>query len=45
VNGVSFAMDLTPLLFDTSISPDTFVREMIQRFLQDVADRLLRLNQ
>lgn len=41
--GLSYAMDLTPLLRDVNKDIGTFVQEHIQRFAQDVADRLLRV--
>jgi LmbE family N-acetylglucosaminyl deacetylase len=40
--GMSYAMDLTPLVFDTSQGIAAFVQEFIQRFEQDVVDRLRR---
>jgi len=42
--GLSFAMDMTPLLTDTEKSPTDFVQEFIQRFAQDVTDRLNRMS-
>ena len=42
--GMSFAMDMTPLLSDTNKSPSDFVQEFIQRFNQDVLDRLQRMS-
>jgi LmbE family N-acetylglucosaminyl deacetylase len=42
--GVSFAMDLTPLVTDPALEPAPFVDAAIQRFAQDVRDRLRRLN-
>ncbi len=41
--GLTYAMDMTPLLFDPPIDPATFVQEYIQRFSHDVADRLKRM--
>jgi LmbE family N-acetylglucosaminyl deacetylase len=41
--GLSFAMDMTPLIFDDSKEPTAFVQELIQRFMQDVLDRLRRM--
>lgn len=41
--GLSFAMDMTPLIFDDSKEPTAFVQELIQRFMQDVIDRLRRM--
>jgi LmbE family N-acetylglucosaminyl deacetylase len=41
--GMSFAMDLTPLITDTGREVGTFVSELIQRFAQDVSERLKRL--
>ncbi len=41
--GVSYAMDLTPLILDTSMEIIPFIQEHIRRFSQDVVDRLARL--
>jgi len=41
--GLSYAMDLTPLVLDPSKDILSFVNEHIQCFAQDVADRLERL--
>jgi LmbE family N-acetylglucosaminyl deacetylase len=41
--GVSFGMDLTPLIEDDRIFIQDFVKEYIARFTQDVTDRLVRL--
>ena len=41
--GLSFGMDLTPLITDPARDPGVFVQEFIQRFAQDVADRLGKL--
>lgn len=41
--GMSYAMDLTPLVLDSTIDLREFVQEHIQRFAQDVADRLKRV--
>jgi hypothetical protein len=37
---MSYAMDLTPLIRDTHKDIPSFVDEFIQRFEQDVTDRL-----
>jgi LmbE family N-acetylglucosaminyl deacetylase len=42
--GLSFAMDLTPLIQDPGLPPQAFVQEFIARFAQDVAGRLARLS-
>jgi len=42
--GLSFAMDMTPLLTDVDKPPAEFVKEFIQRFSQDVVDRLNRMS-
>jgi LmbE family N-acetylglucosaminyl deacetylase len=42
--GLSFAMDMTPLIQDPDKSPSDFVQEFIARFAQDVSDRIARLN-
>lgn len=41
--GTSFAMDLTPLVLDDSLSPLAFTQQHIQRFAQDVTERFKRL--
>ncbi len=41
--GLSFAMDLTPLMDADRISPDEWVQTFIQRFAQDVTGRIQRL--
>jgi LmbE family N-acetylglucosaminyl deacetylase len=41
--GLSFAMDMTPLMNNASMSPADFVQESIQRFAQDVKERLNRI--
>jgi LmbE family N-acetylglucosaminyl deacetylase len=41
--GMSYAMDLTPLVLDASQDISAFVQEFIRRFQQDVVDRLQRL--
>jgi len=42
--GMSYAMDLTPLIFTPEIEINNFVQEHIHRFARDVADRLTRLS-
>jgi LmbE family N-acetylglucosaminyl deacetylase len=42
--GLSFAMDLTPLILTPEIEIISFVQEHIQRFAHDVANRLTRLS-
>jgi hypothetical protein len=41
--GLAYAMDMSPLIFDETINPLEFVQNLIDRFAQDVADRLRRL--
>ncbi|MBN1886995.1 MAG: PIG-L family deacetylase [Thermoflexales bacterium] len=41
--GLSFAMELTPLIQATELAPAAFVREFIERFAQDVTARLAKL--
>ncbi len=43
-NGLSYAMDMTPLVNDTKLDPILFVQEFIQRFAQDVDSRIRRVN-
>jgi len=42
--GLSYAMDMTSLMNDTSKDPVVFANEFIQRFEQDVNDRIRRLS-
>ena len=42
--GLSFAMDMTPLITIANGSPADFVQEFIHRFAQDVRDRLERMS-
>jgi len=42
--GLSYAMDLTPLVINPEKEVTVFVQEHIQRFAQDVSDRLGRLS-
>ncbi len=41
--GLSYGMDLTPLIHNPALDPDAYVQELIARFAQDVASRLKRL--
>ena len=41
--GLTYGMDLTPLVDDPSKSPQAYVQEYFQRFTQDVTGRLARL--
>ncbi|MGA9397052.1 MAG: PIG-L family deacetylase [Anaerolineaceae bacterium] len=43
--GLSYAMDMTPLIYDQRLDIATFVKEYIQRFLHDVTDRINRMSQ
>ncbi len=40
--GLTYAMDLTPLVTDTTLDPAAFVLAHIDRFRDDVADRIAR---
>jgi LmbE family N-acetylglucosaminyl deacetylase len=42
--GMSFAMDMTPLLRQGNKAPEDFVQEFIRRFAQEVSGRLERMN-
>jgi LmbE family N-acetylglucosaminyl deacetylase len=42
--GLSFGMDLTPLMNDPARDPGGLVQEYIQRFAQEVADRVAKLH-
>ena len=41
--GLSFGMDMTPLILNDTQNPNAFAQELIQRFSQEVAERLQRL--
>jgi LmbE family N-acetylglucosaminyl deacetylase len=41
--GTIFAMDLTPLIEDEATDPAQYIQDYIQRFAQEVADRLAKL--
>lgn len=43
MDGLSFGMDLTPLVDDPNLDPAAFVQSHIDRFAQDVRARLARL--
>ncbi len=43
-SGLTFAVDLTALITDTSLSPLQLIQEYIHRFEQDVASRITRLS-
>jgi LmbE family N-acetylglucosaminyl deacetylase len=42
--GLSYAMDLSPLMTETTRDPAAFTQELIQRFAQDVSERLRRMS-
>jgi len=41
--GLSYAMDMTRLMNDASITPAEFVQEFVQRFALDVQERVNRM--
>jgi hypothetical protein len=41
--GLSFGIDMTRLIVDDNLYPGLFLQEFIQRFSQDVSERLQRL--
>jgi len=41
--GLSYAMDMTPLMHDTTLNPAEFVQGFIQRFSNDVQERVGRM--
>ena len=41
--GLTFAMDLTPLITDPTKDPGAYVQEHVDRFAQEVAERIARL--
>ncbi|MBK9008717.1 MAG: PIG-L family deacetylase [Anaerolineae bacterium] len=43
-HGLSYAMDMTPLIAEESLDPAVFVREFIHRFAQDVDTRIRQMN-
>ena len=42
--GLSYGMDMTPLMNDASIDPAKFIGEFMQNFVNDVNDRIQKLN-
>lgn len=44
-SGLTFAMDLTPLLQDTGLSLEEYVDSHVQRFAEEVRQRIRKLNQ
>jgi LmbE family N-acetylglucosaminyl deacetylase len=44
-SGLTYGMDLTPLIQSTQLDANSYVQEHIQHFAHDVADRLTRLGQ
>jgi LmbE family N-acetylglucosaminyl deacetylase len=42
--GLSYAMDMSALLADAALDPADFAQDLMQRFVQDVHDRLRRLS-
>lgn len=42
--GLSYAMDLTPLMNDSSLQPSYYINEFIHRFEKDVKDRINRMS-
>jgi len=42
--GLSYGMDLTPLIHNPALDPTAYVQEFMARFAQDVASRLKRLS-
>ncbi len=43
-SGLSFAMDMTPLIKDDALDPVIFVHGLIQHFVQDVGERIRRVS-
>ncbi len=41
--GISFGLDMTPLVSDPGLAPEVFIQEFVQRFAQDINQRLTRL--
>jgi LmbE family N-acetylglucosaminyl deacetylase len=44
VSGLSYAMDMSPLMSDTTKDPVVFAQDFIQRFAEDVHDRIRRMS-
>ncbi|HUI89041.1 MAG TPA: PIG-L family deacetylase [Anaerolineales bacterium] len=42
--GLSYGMDMTPLIVDDKLDPGAFVHEILQHFVQDVSQRITRFN-
>ena len=42
--GLSYGMDMTPLMTDANLQPAEFVGQFVQRFAADVQDRVNRLS-
>ncbi|MDO9084928.1 MAG: PIG-L family deacetylase [Anaerolineaceae bacterium] len=42
--GLSFAMDLTPMMEDARLHPSNYINEFIHRFEKDVTDRINRMS-
>jgi LmbE family N-acetylglucosaminyl deacetylase len=43
-SGLSYGMDMTPLIQDARLDPQVYVGSLIQNFAHDVADRLKRIS-
>ena len=43
MTGLSFGMDMTPLVVDASIDPAVFIQGIVQHFAQEIDNRLKRL--
>jgi hypothetical protein len=43
--GMSYGMDMTPLMYDPNLTPVDFVLDLIQRFEREVKGRLNRLSE
>ena len=42
--GISFGVDMTPLMNDASMTPADFVGGFMQRFVKDVNERIRRMS-
>src|SRR5258706_16347009 len=42
--GLSYGMDMTPLMSDVNLKPAEFVGQFIQRFAMDVKERVSRIS-
>ncbi len=44
MTGLTFGMDMTPLIEDVGLTPSEFISNLVRRFRQDIEDRVRRLS-